>query len=182
MIDEENILKRVSEGDRQAFQELFYEYYGKTKSFLLSFVHDPAICEDIAQEIFVKVWTMRRILPEVRSLDSYLYRMSKNAALNYLRSAKRELHAEADAEDDRILEEAISAKQKLTVLGGVISNMPLKRRSIFLMSRIFGISNEQIAEQMNVSKKTVENHINLAGKELRRAMAEMLVVIFIIFF
>ncbi len=87
----------------------------------------------------------------------------------------------ADIEDDRILEDAISAKQKLKIVGRVISNMPLKRRSIFLMSRIIGIPNDRIAEQMNVSKKTVENHINLAGKELRRAMAELLVVIFIIF-
>ena len=87
----------------------------------------------------------------------------------------------ADIEDDRIVEDAISAKQKLKIVGRVISNMPLKRRSIFLMSRIIGIPNDRIAEQMNVSKKTVENHINLAGKELRRAMAELLVVIFIIF-
>ena len=175
MLEEENILKRVSEGDMSAFQDLYYEYYGKTKSFL------TIVCEDLTQEIFVKVWTMRHILPEVRSLNSYLYRMSKNVALNYLRSAAREVHGVADIEDDRILEDAISAKQKLKIVGRVISNMPLKRRSIFLMSRIIGIPNDRIAEQMNVSKKTVENHINLAGKELRRAMAELLVVIFIIF-
>ena len=181
MLEEENILKRVSEGDMSAFQDLYYEYYGKTKSFLTGFLRDPIVCEDLTQEIFVKVWTMRHILPEVRSLNSYLYRMSKNVALNYLRSAAREVHGMADIEDDRILEDAISAKQKLKIVGSVISNMPLKRRSIFLMSRIFGIPNDQIAEQMNVSKKTVENHINLAGKELRRAMAELLVVIFIIF-
>jgi hypothetical protein len=80
MLDEENILKRVSEGDMSAFQDLYYEYYGKTKSFLTGFVRDPIVCEDLTQEIFVKVWTMRHILPEVRSLNSYLYRMSKNVA------------------------------------------------------------------------------------------------------
>ncbi|MDD7455969.1 MAG: RNA polymerase sigma-70 factor [Bacteroidales bacterium] len=181
MLDEENILKGVSKGDMRAFQDLYYEYYGKTKSFLAGFLRDPIVCEDLTQEIFVKVWTMRHILPELRSVNSYLYRMAKNAALNYLRCARREVYGMADIEDDEILEEAISAKQKLKIVGSVISNMPVKRRSIFLMSRIFGIPNDQIAEQMNVSKKTVENHINLAGKELRKVMAELLAVIFLIF-
>ena len=154
MLEEENILKRVkrvSEGDMSAFQDLYYEYYGKTKSFLTGFLRDPVVCEDLAQEIFVKVWTMRHILPEVRSLNSYLYRnrMSKNVALNYLRSAAREVHGMADIEDDRILEDVISAKQKLKIVGRVISNMPLKRRSIFLMSRIIGIPNDMSRRKLS---------------------------------
>lgn len=172
---------RVSEGDKDAFRELFQEYYGKTNSFLLNFLHDEAICEDLTQEIFVKVWMMRHILPEVRSFNSYLYRMSKNAALNYLRSAYREIHGDGfDVADDVLLEDALSAKQKLKIVGSAISSMPKKRRSIFIMSRILGLPNDKIAERMNVSKKTVENHINLAGKELRKVMVELLSVIFLI--
>lgn len=182
MLEEKNILKRISEGDKNAFQELFREYYGKTSSFLMNFLHDEAVCQDLTQEIFVKVWTMRHILPEVRSFNSYLYRMAKNAALNYLRGAYREIQGDRfDVEDDVLLEDALTAKQKLEIVGNAISSMPKKRRSIFIMSRIFGLSNDRIAEQMKISKKTVENHINLAGKELRKVMVELLSVIFLIF-
>lgn len=108
--------------------------------------------------------------------------MAKNAALNYLRGAYREIQGDRfDVEDDVLLEDALTAKQKLEIVGNAISSMPKKRRSIFIMSRIFGLSNDRIAEQMKISKKTVENHINLAGKELRKVMVELLSVIFLIF-
>lgn len=173
MLEEENILKRVSEGDKDAFKALFYEYFGKMKSFLTSILHDSAVCEDIAQDIFVKIWTMRYLLPEIRSLDSYLYRMAKNAALNYLRYARREVAGnDVEIDDDSLLEHAFDAKEKLQAVGTVISGMPQKRRKVFIMSRIFDISNDMIAEHLNISKKTVENHINLANKDLKECFAD----------
>lgn len=173
MLDEENILRRVSEGDRGAFKYIFYEYFAKMKSFLMSILHDSVVCEDIAQDIFVKVWTMRYLLPEIRSLDSYLFRMAKNAALNYLRYARREIVGnDIEIGDDSLLEHAFDAKEKLRAVGFIISGMPRKRRKVFIMSRIFDIPNDMIAERLNISKKTVENHINLANKTLKECLAD----------
>lgn len=171
--EERDILLRVSKGDNDAFKEIFYEYFGKMKSFLMSILHDSAVCEDIAQDIFVKIWTMRYLLPEIRSLNTYLYRMAKNAVLNYLRCASREVSCEGlEIDDDVLLEEVILARDKIRTVGQVISSMPQKRRKVFMMSRILDLPNDIIAQRMNISKKTVENHINLANNELRGIFLE----------
>ena len=70
MIDEKDILLRISEGEEAAFHVIFVEYYPKIKNFLLKIIHDADITQDIAQDVFVKIWMMRSILPEVNSLNA----------------------------------------------------------------------------------------------------------------
>jgi len=169
MIDEKDILLRISEGEEAAFHVIFVEYYPKIKNFLLKIIHDADITQDIAQDVFVKIWMMRSILPEVNSLNSYLYRMSKNAAINYLKSISKQTSLTGiDIEDGNVIEDVLSSKEKLSALNDVIREMPEKRRKVFVLSRFYNKPNAEIAEEMNITKKTVENHINLAMKDINK--------------
>jgi RNA polymerase sigma-70 factor (ECF subfamily) len=177
-VDTRNILHEIASGDNEAFKTLFEIFFPKVKVFLVKFLKDDKAAEDIAQDIFVKIWSMRQALPEIKSFNTYLYRMTRNAALNYLRDKKVTLEiSEIPIRDDKDIEQEYYRKEKELLIQLVVDQMPAQRRKVFTMSRYMGMTNDQIAKSLGISKHTVENHLSLSLKELRD-----LVVAFALFF
>lgn len=177
-VDTRNILHEIASGDNEAFKTLFEIFFPKVKVFLVKFLKDDKAAEDIAQDIFVKIWSMRQALPEIKSFNTYLYRMTRNAALNYLRDKKVALEiSELSIQDDKDIEQEYYRKEKELLIRLVVDQMPPQRRKVFTMSRYMGMTNDQIAKSLGISKHTVENHLSLSLKELRD-----LVVAFALFF
>lgn len=172
MTNEVVILKKVSEGDEKAFRNLFEYYYPKVKAFITTFIDDDADAEDLAQNIFVKIWLQRSILPEIRSFGAYLYTITRNTAIDFGRVRKIRIplteensdHASAECQS----EHEFFAKETEIQIAAAISKLPEKRKQVFIMSRMEGKTNGEIADIMGISKKTVENHLNLVLKELRK--------------
>ncbi len=180
--DYEKILtEKISMGEEGAFRALFNIYYPKVLTFITCIVKEQSDAEDIAQDIFVKIWERREMLPDhVTSLTGYIYRMSRNAALNKLRrSANLQYVSELDQHVSDYSESASGteieneyyAREKALFIRLVVNRMPKQRRLIFEMSRYHGLDNQSIADILHISKKTVENHLSLALKELREALA-----------
>lgn len=180
--DYEKILtEKISMGEEGAFRTLFNIYYPKVLAFITCIVKEQSDAEDIAQDIFVKIWERREMLPDhVTSLTGYIYRMSRNAALNKLRrSANMQYVSELDQHASDYSESASGteieneyyAREKALFIRLVVNRMPKQRRLIFEMSRYHGLDNQSIADILHISKKTVENHLSLALKELREALA-----------
>lgn len=180
--DYEKILtEKISMGEEGAFRALFNIYYPKVLAFITCIVKEQSGAEDIAQDIFVKIWERREMLPDhVTSLTGYIYRMSRNAALNKLRrSANLQYVSELDQHASDYSESASGteieneyyAREKALFIRLVVNRMPKQRRLIFEMSRYHGLDNQSIADTLHISKKTVENHLSLALKELREALA-----------
>lgn len=180
--DYEKILtEKISMGEEGAFRTLFNIYYPKVLAFITCIVKEQSDAEDIAQDIFVKIWERREMLPDhVTSLTGYIYRMSRNAALNKLRrSANLQYVSELDQHASDYSESASGteieneyyAQEKALFIRLVVNRMPKQRRLIFEMSRYHGLDNQSIADILHISKKTVENHLSLALKELREALA-----------
>lgn len=180
--DYEKILtEKISMGEEGAFRTLFNIYYPKVLAFITCIVKEQSDAEDIAQDIFVKIWERREMLPDhVTSLTGYIYRMSRNAALNKLRrSANLQYVSELDQHASDYSESASGteieneyyAREKALFIRLVVNRMPKQRRLIFEMSRYHGLDNQSIADILHISKKTVENHLSLALKELREALA-----------
>lgn len=169
MLNDEDILKSaLAYGDQRAFRKIFDTYYPQTLGFMRQVMRTDEDAKDVAQEVFVKVWTMRAILPEIRSISSYIFRMSVNTALNFARNNKRYSgKLSMDISDNQLIEELIDTKEKELKITRIVQEMPEQRRKIFIMSRFELISNEQIASILGISKKTVENHLNLALRQLR---------------
>lgn len=177
-MDAKNILRDIAIGDSEAFKTLFEMFYPKVKVFLVKFLKDGKAAEDIAQDIFVKLWSMGHSLPEINSFNTYLYRMTKNAAINYLRDKKFSVDvSELPILDDGDIEQEYYRKEKELLVRLTVEQMPPQRRKVFTMSRYQGMTNEEIAKSLGLSKHTVENHLSLALKELREVM-----VAFVLFF
>ena len=77
------LMKRIAAGDELAFQQLFDIYYPQVRGFVLSFVKNVDDTEDIAQSVFINLWQKRDLLAEVINPNAYLYRMGRNAIMNF---------------------------------------------------------------------------------------------------
>lgn len=176
------VVKRLSEGDQTAFRMLFEHYYPRVYEFVRRIVKSDTLAEDVTQDIFVKIWERREMFGvEVHSFGKYIYVMSRNAAINSLRRSGRisPLAEESvNRADNFSVEEDYYAHEKELIIRLTVCQMPEQRRRIFEMSRYMGMDNQTIATTLNLSKKTVENHLTLALKTLRSALAAWAALIF----
>ena len=175
---EKEQLSDLSNGDIKAFNDLFILYFPKLKSFLSGFLDNEAEAEDLAQDVFVKLWQNRQLLTRVENLNAYLYRMAKNDLYTYLNRTYIP-DPISDTDHNHIpsideLEELIFAKELEELIDVTIEKMPPQRKTIFCLSRKQGLSNDAIALQLNISKRTVETHISAALSDLRKVISILL--------
>lgn len=175
---EKELLLNLSNEDIKAFSNLFMLYFPKLKLFLAGFLESDVEAEDLAQDVFVKLWQNRHALAKVENLNAYLYRIAKNTLYTYLdRSFSMDLINDTNSYhipsiDE--LEELIYAKELEELIDLTINKMPPQRKTIFCLSRKQGLSNEAIALQLNISKRTVETHISAALADLRKVISILL--------
>ena len=178
-ISEEDLVRRLREGDEAIFKSVFDQYYRPLTVFTLKYVPDVEEAKEIVQDFFVRLW-LRRAEVNIRfSLKMYLYQSVKNAALNYLETNKvaqrrMQQYATPLTSTDTALEHMMAAEQE-EILMRAIDTLPEKCREIFLLSRMQRLSNLAIATRLNISVKTVEAQISIALKRL----AEWLIALFL---
>jgi len=168
-------LRQMAKGSTAAFESLFRLYYPKLKNFLRSLLKNEDEACDIAQDIFIKIWNKRVIFSQVGSFESYLFRMAKNAVYDYFEhNLVKERYIFINAfnisELDQISEDKIFAKDLEVLISMALEKMPDKRKNVFFLSRRMGLSNEDIANRLNIDKRTVENHITNALSDIRKVV------------
>jgi len=171
--DDTQYVQKLILGEHNAFKALFIKYFPKMKYFIAHFVKSDAVAEELAQDIFMKIWEQREKLSNVQSFESYIYRMSKNIALNYLEHKYVEdLYLENyRGETELTIEGELYASEIALLEQLTLNQMPLQRKTVYEMSRKKGMKNDEIAAELSISKKTVENHLNLALKEIRKSLS-----------
>ena len=149
------------------FRELYLNYHPIIFKVAVYILKEESSAEDIVQEIFMKIWNKQSILSEVDNLKTYLISMTRNMAFDKLKAQKKEsehiLQLERAPEEEEFTEDDEFRK----VLEKAVSQLPPKCRLIFSLSRFEGLSNDEIAEYLEISKRTVETQISLALKSFR---------------
>lgn len=143
--------------------------------YALRLTHDEDTAYDVVQDAFVKLWHIRETLDPERSLKSLLYLMVRNLSLNHQRMKRNEAsHRMAlsvpEAADAPSPEEVYDAEQLGTQLRQWIEALPSRQREAFQLSRFEGLSHDEIAHVMNLTPRTVTNHIMLALQHLRNRL------------
>jgi RNA polymerase sigma-70 factor (family 1) len=172
-----NLLNAIAQGNESAFHALFRRYYKSLVGYIYRFTKDAEMARDLSQEIMILLWQKRNQLDRVELFERYLWRMGRNSAINALKKKDILLFGIADALENT---EGESTEEPLfdfheevddtTRLNQALSQLPEKCRIIFEMSRFDQLSHKQIAEELGISTKTIENQITKAFKVLRSAL------------
>lgn len=186
-IDELFIIQKMIGGDIAAFKYFFDKYYDDLSNFVNIYLHDPVLSEEIVQDIFVYFWESKEKLQITSSVKSYLYSASKFRSLNLLRDArnrKRVIDHIGKTEPAQVQEPDqmfIDSGEFRKILEAAIDQLAPKCREIFLLSKKHELSNREIAEQLGISVKTVENQMTIALKKLREFLLPFRSQIFLFF-
>jgi len=158
---------------------LFKQNHGDLCRRAYTFVRDQDTAKDIVQEVFLKLWKNRDDIEWSESLRSYLYKATTHASLNYLKSHKRkqeihtQIHLSSRLSTDET-SETIHLNEIQHKVQQAIDYLPPKCKVIYLLSRQEGLRYHQIAEQLDISVKTVENQMGIALEKLRHTLRPFL--------
>lgn len=173
---------RLTEGDLESYRILFYRYYPTVLAFVRGMIKDLWTSEDIAQNIFMKVWLNREKLNKDQSIKNYLFVLAKHEVYNHFRSKQSKMVLLGELISDTRAtsvdtEQQLNATQLSENVDRAIAHMPQQRQRVFRMSRQEYLSNGEIATRLGLSVKTVDKHIELALRELRKIVVTLLVVL-----
>lgn len=171
----------LGQGNTKAFEELFLLYYPRVKMFITSILDDEQTAEDLSQDTFIKLWTCKSSLVHVQNLNAYIYQTSKHVLYTYLDKKFKTLDIGMDYVQEvpstEQIEEMVYSDELESLIDRAINAMPPQRRQVFCMSRKEGLSNEEISQKLNISKRTVETHISTALSALRKIISALLLLI-----
>lgn len=175
---EQETLAALVRGDHKAFDELFVANFNKVRFFIHRLIKSEAEAEELAQTIFVKLWTSRALIDPTKPFGAYLFTMARNAVYNHIKHKRVRsdfVNSIAHLKEETVCTEvSLHAKELNQLLDGSVERMPDQRRKIFRLSRQIGLSNGEIADRLSISKKTVENQLSLALQELRKTIHRFL--------
>lgn len=173
--DLSKLCRRLKTSDREAFERVFRALHDAIFRYVRSLIQSTALARDITQDVFVSLWDARERLDPSQSLKAYVYRMARNRVYNHhrdqrSRSNKRaQLQADATPEENgpllpdvQVHTDALASK-----LESWIEELPDRQREALVLSRFEGLSHDEIATVMDISPRTVNNHIVSALKTIR---------------
>jgi RNA polymerase sigma-70 factor (ECF subfamily) len=178
-------IRALAEGDITAFEMLFRNFYQPLCNYAYTFLQDREDAEEIVQSTFLMVWEKRDTLAIRTSVRPYLYAMVRNACLNVLKHEKikqrfaGEEIALADRSHDSVSHTIASNELELRIKVA-LNELPEQCRMVFKLSRFEELKYAEIAEQLNISVKTVENHMGKALKIMREQLKDYLPLIMVL--
>ncbi len=168
-------IEGLRSGRESAYRQLFEQYYQKLVVFANKYLEDLDSARDIVQEFYLCLYESRHSISIQTSLKSYLYSAVKNRCLNQVKHEQiKEKHrnmsrSEASVSDPD-LEEIMDAVELEARVYEIVSKLPEKCRQIYIMSRVDGKHNRDIADELNLSVRTVETQISKALKILKNSL------------
>ena len=150
------------------FEHRFRQLYVPLGMYALRHVGSIDEAEDCVQNAFIKAWEMIEAGTDIPMFKSWMYRCVRNLCIDYLRSKK--VSVDLTAIEEESTDEAIDTSERDAAVWRALDRLPEKCREIFLMSKRDGLSNEEIAEELGLSIKTVKNQITKAYSRLRDSL------------
>lgn len=174
------LMRRIGDGDESAFAALFDQYVVPLCVFVLPYVHSREAAADVVHDVFLRIWQRRDQLDVHDSVKAYLYRATRNRALNLIRRDaleqrwKDEVVREAADEPPALTvtpDESMDRETLVAAVENVAAELPERCRMVFMLRWRDGLRYGEIAEAMGISAKTVENQMTRALRTLRERLA-----------
>jgi len=168
-LNDSELLYRVKSDDKKAFDELFLMYYKSLCRFSLTFIGSADDSEDVVQRIFVRLWENRKKLEIPENTKAFLFKSVYFESMKFLRHKNTsEKHLSEYFTTTRLnSDEDADYTTFLPYLHKAIEKLPEKCRQIFILNKLEGLTQKEIAEYLGISAKTVENQVAIAISKLR---------------
>ncbi|MCD8177602.1 MAG: RNA polymerase sigma-70 factor [Tannerellaceae bacterium] len=180
-----DVISRLREGNHAAFEKIFNLFYPKVNLFIKTLTKNDDMAEELTQQVFVNLWINREKADPGKNFSGYIYTIAKNATLRAIQQQMRFEANEFDYNeeaDNRLTDDELIVKETELLVDLTVAAMPPKRRQVYRMSRHENKTNEEIANELNISRKVVEKHLRLAINELKEAMSLLLLLLFMNYF
>lgn len=179
----------LRKGEKKAFAEIYNEFFGILYHLCRQYLHDDEVSEEIVQDTFMKLWEIRETINDQINIRNFLYTITKNNCLNYLRNQKismkhlekmkyLEMHFNYEALDK--LGNYLQFEELRDKVEAAISKLPAEVIETFKLSRFEELSYKEIANQQDISIKTVEARISKGLRILRVELKDYLPLAFLI--
>lgn len=186
-----DLVINIIAGDKSSFEKVYRYYYSRLNYFAKQYVFDSEIAKNIVQDVFTELWVKRNVLQEETNLNAWLFTVTKNKSLkiishlksqknysNYINSRQLVINYSAlsDFDTSNFVFEELQSQ-----IDEALDKLSPVCRKVFEMSRFEDLKNKQIAEELNLSIKTVEAHISKALRSLKSALKDYLPLFYILF-
>jgi RNA polymerase sigma-70 factor (family 1) len=176
------LISRIAKDDTEAFTKFFDLYFTKVLQFSGYFIKSEEICQEVTSDVFLNIWNSRSKLPDIMSLESFLYTVTKNKAFDYLDKISRqpdftsdlplEIHSAGSNPEAQLLNKELEG-----LLNASINELPERCKLIFLMAREEGLKYQEIAKILAISEKTVNAQMVTAIKKIGNAIRNYLLIL-----
>lgn len=160
-IADDILMTGIKRDDYLCYNQLFVRYYNRLCLFVFKLTQDYTASEDIVQELFIRLWMNRAKLDVIENTSGYLYRASKNSALNYLRaeSNRKKTLDRINFQEEFTNEVLIEQVELSAAVYQCIEKLPARSKDVFMKSRFDGLRQQEISDQLGISVKTIKNQI-----------------------
>ncbi|CAL1517929.1 RNA polymerase sigma-70 factor [Chitinophaga sp. MM2321] len=174
---ESELVQKVAGGDEAAYKELFTRYWDQIYSTAFMFTKSPEMSEDMAQEVFARIWVKREKLKDVIRFDAFLFITARNLIFDQLRQKVftyeyGQYLTEYFKDPSLSPVDNIELKEMEKIIREGISSLPRQQQTAFCLSRFQGLKHEEIAVKMGISRESVKSHIVRAIASLRKHLGQ----------
>ena len=176
-------MHKIISGDIDAFNEVFNLYHQKLYFYVLKKTQSHFCAEETVQETFIKLWKYRETLKPDLDISIQIFRIGKTVLIDHLRKENTsnnliiQLQAHSGVSTSNAGPENLHRQEFSKKLYSILNLLPPVRRKVFEMSRFEELSHKEIASRLSISPKTVENHLNLSLKIIRKFFGPLLLLI-----
>jgi len=179
----------LRKGDKKAYEAVYDEFFGVLYHLCLNYLHDDKVSEELVQDTFMKLWEIRETLNDQINIRNFLYTITKNNCLNYLRNQKislkhqenmKYLEMQFNYEALENLGNYLQFEELRNKIDDAISKLPAEVIETFKLSRFEELTYREIAEQQGISIKTVEARISKALRILRVELKDYLPMVYLL--
>jgi RNA polymerase sigma-70 factor (family 1) len=174
--NEHELLRQISQGDRIVFRQLYTSYFAYVQRYISLFEPAGHSLDELTQDVFIRIWEKRSHLERVESFKSYLFLVTRNVVFNYLRGLKvqqkvKELN-EAAGSDRNEVEDQLLFKQYYRIALEAMDKLPPGRRKVLKMSIDDGLTLDEIANELKITRAGVKKQLYAATAFVRQYLQE----------
>jgi RNA polymerase sigma-70 factor (family 1) len=171
-LEEPALVALLKQDSEYAFELVFNHYYNMVYKIAMLYIQSPAVAEDIVQDVFLKIWFQRKNLPDIISFESWIYTLTRNLTINYMKKLAHEWKARDrwTTENERVensTDHKLRNAQYNELLVEAIGKLPQQQQKVYTLAKENGLSYEAIARELSLSPLTVKTHMARALASIR---------------